>query len=441
MSHRPSRYSGSSKSCNLDAHGDSVGSGRLREEPGPGSRGPRARREDPAGAHAPPRASRLTHSLRAALLKWYRRERRDLPFRKTHDPWAIWVSETILQQTTVAAGVPRWESFLSRFPTVSALAAAEERDVLAEWSGLGYYARARNLHRAARLVEERGGSIPRSVEELRALPGIGPYTAAAVASIAFGAQVPALDGNVARVLARLHAIPGDPRTGASRAAVAAAAAAFLNRRSPGDHNQALMELGALVCLPRSPRCEACPFARGCLALASGRPEAFPQRRPRKPAVFVRLTAGLARRRGRLVLVEDVLLVPGHLVVPLVEVAAGADARRTLAAAWPRLAGRPAARLTLAGTVRHTVLERRYRVEVFEVTEASPGSGVSQLSEGPATPGGPRPRLLLPEELAKEPRGGLLRKVLALSAPGTDAPGSSRRARARRGPAPPKPSGG
>jgi A/G-specific adenine glycosylase len=382
-----------------------------------------------------PSALRLA-ALRAALFRWYRRERRDLPFRRTSDPWAIWVSETILQQTTVAAGVSRWESFLSRFPTVAALAAAGERDVLAEWSGLGYYERARNLHRAARLVEERGGTIPRSVEELRTLPGVGPYTAAAVASIAFGVPVAALDGNVARVLARLHAVSGDPRKGASRASVAAAAAAFLNRRSPGDHNQALMELGALVCLPRSPRCGAFPLARGCRALASGCPEAFPGSRPRKPTVSVRLAAGLARRRGRLVLVEDDFLVPGHLVIPLVEVAAGANAREALYAAWPGLAGRPAARLTPAGTVRHAVLERRYSIEVFEVTEAS---AVSRVSRGRATPG-PMPRLLLPEELAREPRGGLMRKVLALSAPGSDAVSSSRRARARRDPAPPKPPG-
>jgi A/G-specific adenine glycosylase len=287
-------------------------------------------------------------------------------------------------------------------------------------------------------VEERGGSIPRSVEELRALPGIGPYTAAAIASIAFGVPVAALDGNVARVLARLHAIPGDPRIGASRSDVAAAASAFLNRRSPGDHNQALMELGALVCLPRSPRCEACPLARDCRALASGRPEAFPPSRPRKPTVSVRLAAGLAYRRGRVVLVDDVFLVPGHLVVPLVEVAARADAGRALATAWPRLAGRPAARLTPSGTVRHAVLERRYSVEVFEVTEASGGS---RASRGPATPGAARPRLFLPEELEKEPRGGLLRKILALSGPGSEPPGSSRRARARPGPAPPKPNGG
>ncbi len=388
-------------------------------------------------ALSPPPAPRLA-ALRAALLKWYRRERRDLPFRRTRDPWAIWVSETILQQTTIAAGVPRWERFLDRFPTVSALAAAGELDVLAEWSGLGYYARARNLHRAARLVVENGGAIPRSVEELRALPGVGPYTAAALASIAFGVPVAALDGNVARVLARLHAIPGDPRTGASRAAVEDAATAFLNLKSPGDHNQALMELGALVCLPRAPRCKACPLAGECRARASGRPEEFPRSRPRKASVSVRLAAGVARRRGRLVLVEDAFLVPGHLVVPLVEVEAGDDAARALAAAWPRLAGRPVSQVAFAATVRHAVLERRYAVEVFVVTEAprisrAPGRG--------ATSGAPGPRLLFPEELAGVPRGGLMRKILALSAPEPDPARSSRPAPARRGPAPPKRSGG
>ena len=365
-------------------------------------------------------------ALRSSLLRWYRRERRDLPFRRTRDPWAVWVAEVILQQTTVAAGVPRWERFLSRFPTVASLAAAPERDVLAEWSGLGYYARARNLHRAARQVMQDGGTVPRSVGELRALPGVGPYTAAAVASIAFGVPAPLVDGNVARVLARLLAVPGDVRAGAARALVDDAAAAFLNRRSPGDHNQALMELGALVCLPRAPRCGSCPLARECRALASGQPESFPVRRPRKPAVRIRLAAGVARRRGLLVLVEDPFLVRGHLVVPLVEVAEGSDAGEALRAAWPRLAGRLATRVVPVGTARHSVLERRYGVEVFQVTE------------GKAATGAPRLRLVHPGELSAEPRGGLLPKLLALSAP---AAGPVPPGRARRRPARPKRRGG
>lgn len=359
-------------------------------------------------------------ALRAALLRWFRKSRRDLPFRRTRDPWAIWLSETVLQQTTVAAGAPRFEGLLARFPTVEALASAGERELLAAWSGLGYYARARNLHRAARLVAERGGVVPRTVEELRALPGVGPYTAAAVASLAFGVPVPVVDGNVSRVLSRVEAIPGDGRTGASGAAVAEAAEAFLDRRRPAEHNEALMELGALVCLPRAPLCPACPLRSGCRARALGRPEAFPAPRPRKAAVRLRLAAGVARRTGRLVLVDDVHVVRGHLLVPMLELAEGADAARRLRAAWPSLAGRRATRLATLGSVRHAVLERRYVVEVFAVEES--GSADQRVPV----------RLVLPGALEAEPRGGLLGKVLALSA-GANAPAPPARARPARAP--------
>lgn len=363
-------------------------------------------------------------ALRASLLRWFRREKRDLPFRLTRDPWAVWLSETVLQQTTVAAGAPRFERLLARFPTVGALAAATEREVLAEWSGLGYYARARNLHRAARAVVERGGEVPRAVEELLALPGVGPYTAAAVASLAFGTPVPLVDGNVTRVLARLEALPGDGRTGRSRADVESAAAAFLNRRRPAEHNEALMELGALVCLPRAPRCAACPLARGCRARELGRPEAFPAPRPRKAAVRVRLAAGVATRGGRLVLVDDTRLVRGHLVVPLLPVPDLSDAARLLEEAWPGLAGRRALRVVPAGRVRHAVLERRYVVEVYAVEES--GRPVR-------TKAGPAVRLVPLRQLEGEPRGGLLAKVLAVSAPALSPapPGRSPRGRARR----------
>ncbi len=359
-------------------------------------------------------------ALRSALLRWFRKNRRDLPFRRTRDPWAVWLSETVLQQTTVAAGAPRFESLLARFPTVEALASAGERELLAAWSGLGYYARARNLHRAARLVAERGGAVPRTVEELRALPGVGPYTAAAVASLAFGVPVPLVDGNVSRVLSRLKAIPGDGRTGASGAAVAEAAAAFLDRRRPAEHNEALMELGALVCLPRAPLCPACPLRSGCRARTLGRAEEFPAPRARKAAVRLRFAAGVARRSGRLVLVDDVHLVRGHLVVPMLEVTAGTDAARRLREAWPSLAGRRAKRLSPLGSVRHAVLERRYRVEVFAVEEAGPADRRVPV------------RLVLPRALEAEPRGGLLGKVLALSG-SADAPAPPARARPARAP--------
>ncbi len=376
----------------------------------------------------PPRArpSPSPAALRSALLRWFRKNRRDLPFRRTRDPWAIWLSETVLQQTTVAAGAPRFESLLARFPTVEALAAAGERELLAAWSGLGYYARARNLHRAARLVAERGGAVPRTVEELLALPGVGPYTAAAVASLAFGVPVPVVDGNVSRVLSRVQAIPGDGRTGTSGAAVARAAEEFLDRRRPGEHNEAMMELGALVCLPRSPLCPACPLRSGCRARALGSPEAFPAPRARKAAVRLRLAAGVARRSGRLVLADDVHLVRGHLLVPVIELPEGADVARRLGAAWPSLAGRRAKRISPLGSVRHAVLERRYVVEVFAVEESGPVDGRVPV------------RLVLPRELEAEPRGGLLGKVLALSGC-ENAPAPPARPRPAR--APRKPNGG
>lgn len=362
----------------------------------------------------------LPAALRAALLRWFRKNRRDLPFRRTRDPWAIWLSETVLQQTTVAAGAPRFVDLLARFPTVEALASAGERELLAAWSGLGYYARARNLHRAARLVAEHGGVVPRTVEELRALPGVGPYTAAAVASLAFGVPVPLVDGNVARVLSRAEAIPGDGRTGDSGAAVAEAAEAFLDRRRPAEHNEALMELGALVCLPRAPRCPACPLRAACRAHALGRPEAFPAPRARKAVVRLRLAAGVARRAGRLVLVDDAHLVRGHLVVPMLELPAEADSGRRLRTAWPSLAGRRARQLSPLGRVRHAVLERRYDVEVFAVEESGPADGRVPV------------RLVPPCALEAEPRGGLLGKILALSASASD-PGPPERARPARAP--------
>ena len=214
------------------------------------------------------------------LADWYRRARRDLPWRRTRDPYAIWLSEVMAQQTTVGVVAPRWERFRARFPTVDALARATEREVLAEWSGLGYYARARNLHRAAKAVAA-AGAFPRTIEGWRALPGVGAYTAAAVASIAFGVPEPVVDGNVVRVLCRLRGLALDARAPATVARVRALARPLVPARNPGDHNQALMELGALVCTPRAPRCGACPLRALCRAARSGTPEAFP-RAPRRP---------------------------------------------------------------------------------------------------------------------------------------------------------------
>ena len=195
--------------------------------------------------------------LQARLLEWYEQNRRDLPWRRTPDPYSIWVSEIMLQQTRVSAVVDHYRSFLKRFPTVTALAQASEQDVLAELSGLGYYRRARMLHKAAQFVANQlGGNLPKTAEGLRALPGVGAYTAAAIASIAHGEPVAVVDGNVERVLCRLAGWDLGSRAGgaALKRQIDALAAQLVNPSRPGDSNQAIMELGATVCLPRSPKC-------------------------------------------------------------------------------------------------------------------------------------------------------------------------------------------
>ncbi len=214
--------------------------------------------------------------LRGPLLEWYDAHRRDLPWRRTSDPYAIWVSEVMLQQTQVARVVDYWTRFIGEFPTVEALAAASVDEVLSHWSGLGYYSRARRLHAAAReIVSERGGRLPATAGELRELPGMGSYTSAAVASIAFGEEVPVLDANVARVLARIRALRGDVGRAVTRRALLETAGLLVSGGRPGDVNQALMELGALVCLPKEPDCAVCPARFACGAHASGRPASFP----------------------------------------------------------------------------------------------------------------------------------------------------------------------
>jgi A/G-specific adenine glycosylase len=232
------------------------------------------------------------------LLAWYDRQRRDLPWRRGADAWAIWVSEVMLQQTRVDSVVPYYERFLARFPTPSALAEADETEALALWSGLGYYRRVRLLRAGAARVVAAGGELPRTAAELEQLPGIGTYTAAAVASIAFGECVPVLDGNVERVMARRLALT---QTGgaAARRTLLAAAAKLLDAGRPGDSNQALMELGATLCTPRAPRCEACPLRAGCAAAAAGDPESYPALRRRVATRREHQTAVLvedARRR-------------------------------------------------------------------------------------------------------------------------------------------------
>ncbi len=226
-------------------------------------------------------------AIARAVVDHYAGARRDLPWRRTRDPYAIWVSEIMLQQTRVATVIPYWERWMARFPTVASLAGAPLDDVLAAWAGLGYYSRARNLHAGARAIGERwGGALPRSAALLREVPGIGPYTAGAIASIAFGERAPLVDGNVARVLARVFAVEDEIKSTAGQKALWRRAGELMQAlpegAAPGDLNQGLMELGASLCAPAAPRCLPCPLARLCEARRTGRQDALPVVAPRRP---------------------------------------------------------------------------------------------------------------------------------------------------------------
>jgi A/G-specific adenine glycosylase len=262
-------------------------------------------------------------AFRRRLMSWYRTHARELPWRGVTDPYKTWVSEVMLQQTRVAAVIEHYQNFLRRFPTILALALATEEEVLAAWSGLGYYRRARMLHKAAQfIVEERGGSLPYSAAELRTLPGIGEYTCAAIASIAFGESVPVVDGNVERVLLRLIGMPQDG-TAAGRAFLHQQAAALVPRRridhnlnAAGDHNQAMMELGATICLPRAPLCLHCPVYNMCQTRGEHitPPRAVQRSRPAAYLLHLRkrgtATEVLLERRA-----DDISLMAGMYELP------------------------------------------------------------------------------------------------------------------------------
>ncbi len=240
--------------------------------------------------------------LRRALLAWFRREARDLPWRRTRDPYRIWLSEIMLQQTRVESVLPYYERFTKTFPRVGDLAAASLDRVLKLWEGLGYYSRARNLHRAAKLVAaERGGRFPRTADALQELPGIGRYTAGAIASIAFGERAPVLDGNVRRVLARLFDIETSIDELATLRTLWAIVEMLVPPGAPGDFNQSLMELGARVCTPRRPECDRCPVRKHCAARAIGRAEKLPLRRPKKKVPHHEIVAAALRKNGRYLL--------------------------------------------------------------------------------------------------------------------------------------------
>jgi A/G-specific adenine glycosylase len=255
--------------------------------------------------------------MRKALGEWYEANRRDLPWRRTQDPYRVWISEIMLQQTRVAAVIPYYARFLERFPTIDALASAEEAELLGAWAGLGYYTRARNLQKAARVVVEAGG-FPVDYAGIRALPGVGDYTAAAVASICFGLPHAVLDGNVVRVMARLTGERGETGSAVVRRRLQEAAQELLDVREPARHNQAVMELGALVCVPGEPRCCECPVEKLCIARGESLERELPVKKRMPEIRRIRRTLLVAIRNGHILLWQrkpDAALLAGFWELP------------------------------------------------------------------------------------------------------------------------------
>ena len=337
-----------------------------------------------------------TKALRAGLLEWYAGNRRDLPWRRSGDPYAIWVAEIMLQQTRVAVVVERYQQFLKRFPTLVSLALAPEQDVLAMWSGLGYYRRARMLHKTAQFLSaHKGGNLPVKAEELRVLPGIGVYTAAAVASIAHNEPVAVVDGNVERVLCRFAGWGAGSRKGGGtglRRKVEELAWRFLDRVRPGDFNQAMMELGATVCTPRNPQCAACPLRAECKTRGEHKTTRRAPMTSRNAAYALVLRASPTNGKGRGASTRQVLLEqrPAHTTV--------------MPGMWelPMLlhAEVPASELRM--TLRHAIMQMNYYVRIRAVLEED--------VEAMTAVGGER-RWIALHEAARMALTGLTRKVL------------------------------
>ena len=332
-----------------------------------------------------------TKGLRRSLLRWFSRSKRPLPWRQTRDAYAIWVSEMMLQQTTVATVIPYYQRFMKRFPDMASLAASSEDEVLALWSGLGYYSRARHLRHAARqIMEAHGGRFPKDIETAMALKGVGRYTASAVTSMAYGTPAAVVDGNVRRVLSRLHATRHLSESDAQ-----AKAQSLLSTRSPGSWNEAMMELGAVVCTPRNPRCEACPVASACLGRE--RPEHWSEGKPRRRPIPTVVEMALVERDGRILLIRN---REGDLMGGLYELPHGGLPRR--AAKMETLRDRYEGRLRIddevAVTFRHAVTHHRIEARVSR----------ARLTTRAGVPGAEFHTI--PEALAL-PLGGLTRKAL------------------------------
>lgn len=309
------------------------------------------------------------------LLEWYDRHRRALPWRESRDPYAIWVSETMLQQTRVSTVLSYYSRFLQAFPDISALAAAPEDEVLKLWEGLGYYSRARNLHRGAQQVaEEYGGALPHTVEELKTIRGIGPYTAGAIASIAFGEAVPAVDGNVIRVVSRLAGIRENVGIPSVRRQLEAAAAALVPKDRPGDFNQAVMDLGSAVCVPGTPDCGACPLRDVCDARANGDAEDLPELPRKNPPREICWDVALVLSHGRVLMRRRTeALLNGLWIYPMTE---GHQSPAAITRSVKKATGLQVRNITFHSEAKHVFSHQIWRMRIHicrcDETEAPVG---------------------------------------------------------------------
>ncbi len=300
------------------------------------------------------------------LLAWYDQHARTLPWRGIHDPYRTWVSETMLQQTRVETVMGYYARFLERFPTVADLAAAPEDDVLKMWEGLGYYSRARNLHKGAKQVmAEYGGIIPADVEQLRKISGIGPYTAGAIASIAFDQPVPAVDGNVIRVVSRLRGIRENVGIPSVRRTLEGEAASLVPQLRPGDFNQALMDLGSAICTPGTPGCEKCPLQGECDAYAAGDPEDLPVLPRKNPPKVIDYAVCLIFSGDRVLMRQRTeAMLKGLWVFPMVE---GKLTLRQVPAAVKKLTKLAAKDVQSAGEAKHVFTHQIWQMQLYTMT--------------------------------------------------------------------------
>jgi A/G-specific adenine glycosylase len=312
-----------------------------------------------------------------AIVTWFARHQRTLPWRTDRSPYRVWVAEIMAQQTRIATVTPYFERFLRRFPDVVALANAPLDDVLARWSGLGYYRRAHHLHQTARaIVNQYGGEWPRDPDTLRKLPGIGRYTAGAIASIAFNQPAPVLDGNVMRVLTRLYNLTGNINETATRNFLWKLAAALAPHNEPRTFNEGIMELGALVCTPRSPACPRCPLRRMCLARRAGVAEKRPVKKSKRTPLTVRLLVAVVRNENGAVLLarhDGCGLYPGLWGLPHCGPNPDRSDAGVVAAALRKQFGAPVRKVRKRGSLTHLLTHRRLEIDIFECAWPAPRS--------------------------------------------------------------------